>query len=103
MGRIIYWTLIRLAILIPALWISADWMDYKFWWSIAIIVFYLFIIHPVYIQYKKFVDTNKEVITDTICGQCKHFDESAVLCMLYDKHPTVDDIPCDGVDWEPVK
>jgi len=24
-----------------------------------------------------------------------------VLCIKYDKHASLDSLPCDGVDWEP--
>ncbi len=60
------------------------------------------IIHPAVIQYKMFIKKNKPVLTDTLCSSCKHFDESAVLCMKHDKHPTVDELPCEGIHWEPV-
>jgi len=43
---------------------------------------------------------NKEIIENTLCSSCKHFDESAVLCMKYDKHITKDEIPCGGIHWE---
>lgn len=101
MGRIIYWAIIRVAILIPTLWLLLDWMEYKFWWTLGIISIYGVIIHPAVVQYKLFLDENKEVLEDTICASCESFDESAVLCMKHDEHPTADYIPCDGIDWEP--
>lgn len=58
------------------------------------------IIHPAVIQYKLFMETNKEIINNTLCSSCKHFDKSAVLCMKHDKHPTVDSLPCEGMHWE---
>ena len=81
MGGIIYWTIIRIAILIPLLWIATDYIEF--------------------IQYKLFREENYEVITNTLCSSCKHFDETAVLCLKYDEHPTEDKIPCEGAAWEP--
>jgi len=101
MGGIIYWTLIRTAILIPLLLLLFGLIDYKFWWMIGIISIYVIIIHPVIIQYKAFEEKNKEILNNSLCSTCIHFDESAILCMKYDKHPTKDNIPCDGMDWEP--
>lgn len=101
MGRIIYWGLIRVAILIPVLWIFIEWIDYKFWWIIAVMAVYGVVIHPAIIQYRLFTEENQQILEDTICSQCKHFDTSAVLCTKYDEHPTEEYIPCDGVDWEP--
>ena len=102
MGKIIFWGLIRVAVLIPALWIAANWIDYRFWWIITGLSIYGVIFHPAIIQYRIFREENREVLEDTICSQCRHFDASAVLCMKYDEHPTEGFIPCDGVDWEPM-
>lgn len=101
MGRIIYWALIRIAVLIPLLWIFIDWIDYKFWWIIVVMSVYGVVIHPAIVQYRLFTEEHKEILEDTICSQCKHFDSSAILCTKYDEHPTENYIPCDGVDWEP--
>jgi hypothetical protein len=101
MGGIIYWTIIRIAILIPLLWIATDYIEYKYWWMVVTMSIYGFIMHPAFIQYKLFREKNEEVITNTLCSSCKHFDESAVLCLKFDEHPTEDEIPCEGSAWEP--
>ena len=101
MGQIVLWTLVRIAVLIPVLWLAAGYVDYQFWWTIFILAVYGVVIHPAVVQYKNFVTRNKEVLEDTICSTCKHFDKSAVLCTMYDEHPKEDYIPCGGVDWEP--
>ena len=62
---------------------------------------YGIIIHPTIIHYKLFEEKNKEIIESTLCSSCKHFDKTAVLCMKYDKHPSLEFLPCEGVDWEP--
>ena len=102
MGAIVYWTLIRIAILIPLLWIATDYIEYKYWWMIVSMSIYGFVIHPAVIQYKLFNEQNKEIITNTLCSSCKHFDKTAVLCLKYDEHPTEEIIPCEGSDWEPI-
>lgn len=102
MGKIIFWGLIRVAVLIPVLWIATDWIEYRFWWIIASMSVYGVVFHPAIIQLKIFREENRTVLEDTICSQCKHFDASAVLCLKYDEHPKENYIPCDGVDWEPI-
>lgn len=101
MGTIVYWTLIRTVIVIPLLWVFKDYFDEKYWFILSSLSIALFIIYPAYNSYKKFFDHNKNVISESLCSSCKHFDESAVLCMKYDKHPTENYIPCEGADWEP--
>ncbi len=100
MGGIVYWGLLRTAVVIVLLWFSYDYFDYNFFWIIFSLVVYLIIIHPIVSEYKNFIKKNKNVITNSLCSQCKHFNETAVLCMKYDEHPTDDFTPCDGIDWE---
>ena len=100
MGAIIYWTLIRTAILIPALIFLFEWIDYQLWWLIGVASIYGVIIHPALVQYRLFIEKNKDIINNTLCSSCKHFDKSAVLCMKHDKHPTLESLPCEGLHWE---
>ncbi|MBS4033646.1 MAG: hypothetical protein KGZ85_10460 [Ignavibacterium sp.] len=101
MGEIVYWTIIRTAVVLPLLWLTRDYIDEKYWWIFSLLCITLFIIYPAYFSYRKFVEKNQNVISETLCASCKHFDQSAVLCMKYDKHPTENYIPCEGTDWEP--
>ncbi len=101
MGEIVYWTIIRTAFLIFILWISKDVWGEKYFWLIVSLSFYLFVISPAISSYRKFTEKNKKVLESSLCSTCKHFDESAVLCMKYDKHPTENFIPCEGSAWEP--
>lgn len=101
MGEIVFWTIIRTAFLILLLWISKDVWGEKYFWLIVSLSFYLFVISPAISFYRRFVEKNKEVLESSLCSSCNHFDESAVLCMKYDKHPTENFIPCEGSAWEP--
>lgn len=101
MGEVVYWTIIRAAIVIPAVWILKDYVDYQLWWYIIIASIYGVIIHPLTIHYRLFEEKNKEVLESSLCSSCKSFDKSAVLCMKHDKHPSKDYLPCEGLDWEP--
>lgn len=101
MGEIVFWTIIRTALLIVILWVSKDVWSEKYFWLIVTLSFYLFVISPAITFYRKFMEKNKEVLESSLCSSCKHFDQSAVLCMKYDKHPTKTYIPCEGSAWEP--
>ncbi|MCF8262460.1 MAG: hypothetical protein K9J12_16920 [Melioribacteraceae bacterium] len=101
MGGIIYWGIIRTGLLILSLWILYDYIEYKIWFVIGITTIYGVIIHPAVIQYQMFRDKNRKIIEGTLCSTCKHFDETAILCLKYDEHPKEDYVPCDAVDWEP--
>ena len=101
MGGIVYWTLIRLALSIISVIYLSDFYYGKFWWPMVLLALYLIVVHPAYSQYKEFVKNNTAVIEDTLCSNCKHFNETAVLCMKHDKHPSQDYLPCEGMHWEP--
>jgi hypothetical protein len=91
----------RITLVIPSLWIAKSYMNYQLWFSISLLAIYGVIIHPTAIHYRLFVEKNREIIESTMCSSCKHFDESAVLCLKHDEHPSREYLPCDGVDWIP--
>jgi hypothetical protein len=101
MGEIVFWTILRIVLVIPILWIAKSYIEFEMWWLISFLAIYGVIIHPAIIHYRLFEERNKDIIESTLCSTCKHFDRSAVLCMKYDKHPTVEYLPCEGFDWEP--
>ena len=101
MGEIVYYTLIRTLITIAFLWFIRSYLDFQLWIIISLLGVYLVIIHPAISSYKKFMERSRDVVDSTLCASCKHFDESAVLCLKYDQHPTEDYIPCEGSAWEP--
>jgi len=100
MGGIVYWGLLRTAVVIVLLWLSYDYINSQYFWIIFAIAIYVVLIHPIVSQYKEFVMKNRNVINNSLCSKCQHFNETAVLCMKYDEHPTDDFTPCDGLDWE---
>jgi len=101
MGEIIFWTIMRIAIVIPLLWILEAYVSQQLWLLISIATIYIAILHPAIIHYKLFKSKNKEILESTLCSTCTHFDETAVLCMLYAKHPSKIFTPCEGAEWEP--
>jgi hypothetical protein len=101
MGEVVFWTIIRAAITIIGLWVIKSEVDLQLWWMISVAAIYVLIIHPAMVSYRWFEQRNKKVIESTLCSSCKNFDRSAVLCIKYDKHPTENYVPCDGIEWEP--
>lgn len=101
MGDIVFWTIIRIALFVPAIWVLKFYIDEQLWILILIGAAYLIVIHPAISAYRKFESKTKNIAESIICSSCKHFDESAFLCTKHDKHPTEEYIPCDGIHWEP--
>ena len=101
MGEIVFWTIVRIVLVIPIIWVLSSYLDFQFWWIVSMLSIYGVIVHPAIIHYRLFEEKNKEIIESTLCSSCHHFDKSAVLCMKHDKHPTKESLPCEGMDWEP--
>ena len=101
MGEIVFWTLIRLAVSIPLVWILKDYLVYSIWWLVVPFVLYGVVLHPAILSYRKFEEKNKNLVDGSLCSSCRHFDKSAILCIKHDDHPSENYIPCDGLDWEP--
>jgi len=101
LGNIIYWGIIRTFVVILALWLLQDYIEYKYWWVVLSMGAYGVILHPALIQYRLFQEKNKKIIETTLCSTCKYFDKTAILCLKHDEHPTQEYLPCDGIDWTP--
>lgn len=102
MGGIIFWAIVRMVIVIPAVWILEGFFDFQQWWIVAFCSIYAIVIHPLLVQLKNFEEQHKDILESTLCSSCRNFDKTAVLCIKYDQHPTRESLPCEGVDWEPV-
>ncbi len=101
MGEIIFWAIIRTAVIIPLLWVSRPYLEYGTWWFASIALLYAGIIHPATVHYRLYLEKNKTVLEESLCTSCRWFDESAVLCLKHDVHPSASYLPCGGLDWEP--
>lgn len=101
MGDIVFWGIIRIAIIIPVIWISLSYLEYSLWFSISLMLIYGVVLHPAMVQYRLFKENNQEIIESTLCTSCKYFDKTAVLCLKLDEHPTREYLPCEGLGWEP--
>jgi len=101
MGYIIYKTLAKTLFLIIFLWYIKSLIDFNFWLILVFAGIFFFLVYPFTEKFRQFTEDNKEIIEDSICSQCKSFDETAVICTKYDEHPAKDFVPCGGSDFEP--
>ena len=102
MGKIVVEALLRLLIIIVVVFFIRTAMpDDKFWLILTLFAVSAGVILPIWNSYKKFIAENKEVLENSLCSRCRHFDRSAVLCTKYEEHPRTDYLPCGGKDFEP--
>ena len=101
MGKIVIETLIRLAIVVIAVFFIRTAMpDDKFWLILTLFAVTGGVILPAYYSSKSFYQENREVIENSVCSKCRHFDRSAVLCKKYEEHPKKGYVPCGGKEVE---
>lgn len=100
MGQIIFWSLVRFIIVLTISYYLYDKFILPVWTLISLFLIFGIVFFPAYVQYQNFIEENKEICENTLCASCRHFDKSAVNCMLYDEKPTLNYLPCDGKKWE---
>ncbi|MEI7811596.1 MAG: hypothetical protein WCJ01_04120 [Ignavibacteria bacterium] len=101
MGGIIFWAIVRMFFTIPIVWYLQGIIGFRYWWILGFGSIYGIVIHPAIKQLNLFELNNKEIVESTLCSSCENFDKTAVLCIKYDQHPTLEVLPCDGADWTP--
>ncbi len=100
-GSIVWGLLIRSAILIVLSFLLIDFFDRREYWWFSLFFIWFFAAYPAYRQYTFYNQKIEEFKESTLCGSCKHFDQTGRLCRLYDEHVSKDYIPCEGDSWEP--
>ena len=99
-GSIVLGAMLRLALIMLITWLIIDeWMFQQYWIFIAIAIM-LFVIYPSFRQYSIFNDRIENLAESTMCGSCRHFDNTGQMCTLYDEHISNNSLPCEGQDWE---
>jgi hypothetical protein len=100
-GSIIWGIMFRTALVV---FISFPFVRYTanpdLWWLVAIALWF-FAAYPGWTQYQIMQKRQEKFAEGTLCGSCKNFNDQSRLCVLYDEHPTLEYIPCEGESWEP--
>ncbi len=102
MGAIIYWAILRFAIVLVSTWLLYSYVpNYGEWWMLFFIATGVVVIYPAQIAYRQHLRTMKRAHRNALCATCRHFIESEVLCSVTDEHVTQYYTPCEGQAWEP--
>ena len=102
LGSIIWGALLRVALVMFAVWYMREWIEsYADWWIVATIAIYGLAIYPAQVQYDYFRQSNRRLIESTLCSTCRHFRPENLHCSLLDEHISEQYLPCYGEEWEP--
>lgn len=100
-GSIVWGVILRSSIVIIATLFLAQYYDHNQYWWYAFFVIWFFVGFPAYRQYEKFNERIKILEEETLCGKCRHFNEGAQTCQIFDVHVSKNHVPCEGMSWEP--
>ncbi len=99
-GSIILWVLLKLAVLIPAMWFLMERYKWHQYWFAALGILWLVVVYPAFMQYQQFKAQTHVLEQNALCAKCRHFDETGHFCKLLDEHVSVQYTPCGGERWE---
>jgi len=100
-GSIVWGVILRSSIvIIITLFLVNRYDFYEYWWY-SFFAIWFFVGFPAYRQFSKFNERMKVLSEETLCGKCKHFNQGAQTCQIYDVHVSKNHIPCEGMEWEP--
>src|SRR4051812_49273657 len=103
MGAIIYWGLVRFAILMVAMWLLYSYVpNYSEWWTLFFIAVGVIVIYPAQIAFRKHQEATSRANQNPLCATCRNFVPREALCGALDEHVKKHYTPCEGQAWEPI-
>ena len=103
MGEIIYWGLIRFAVILVGAWVLYSYVpNYSDWWTMFFVAVSVVVIYPAQLAWRKHTESIRNANRNGLCATCTHFRASEALCAKLDEHVQIDYTPCGGEAWEPV-
>lgn len=101
-GTIIYGTILRVSAIIILTWFLNDYYGRtETIWTISMLMLWGLGVYPAFRSYQKFLKRVTIIKSDTLCGSCKHFNDTNQLCSILDEHVSETYVPCEGLSWEP--
>lgn len=102
-GAIIYWALVRFAIVMLAAWVLFAYIpNYSDWWTMFFVSVTLIVVYPAQLAYRKHLAAVRRAEQNGLCATCRHYAREEMLCTRLDEHVRKDYTPCDGEGWEPL-
>ncbi|MFI5201511.1 MAG: hypothetical protein ACHQNE_03910 [Candidatus Kapaibacterium sp.] len=104
MGAIIYWGLVRFALVVLAAWALYGFIpNYGDWWTLFFVAVGVVVVYPAQLAWRKQEEVIRRANQNGLCATCKHFARREALCTRLDEHVRKDYTPCGGKGWEPLE
>ena len=102
MGAIVFWGILRFALVIIASWLLYAYVpEHNDWWMMFFIAVVVVVLYPSSLAWKKHAATIAPDNQNPLCASCKHLAVREALCKITDEHVTKEYTPCEGLRWEP--
>jgi hypothetical protein len=103
-GAIIYWGLVRFALVLVLAWLLYSFVpNYGDWWMLFFIAVAVIVIYPAQLAWRKHISTIGQANQNALCATCRHLISREALCSVTDEHVRSDYTPCNGEAWEPTQ
>jgi hypothetical protein len=101
-GEIIYWGLVRFALVLIAAWLLySDVPNYGEWWMFFFVAVTIVVIYPAQLAFRKHTQRIQRASENALCATCRYLAPDEALCTKLDEHVRSDYTPCDGEGWDP--
>ena len=101
MGEIIYWGLLRFALVLVGAWLLYSLVpEYNDWWMMFFIAVATIVIYPAQLAWRKHASSIRRANQNPLCATCRHLATREALCKVTDEHVRQDYTPCEGQAWE---
>lgn len=99
-GSIVFLGLMKVGAIMLVSWFLVERFSlYSYSW-IVLLALWVLAIYPAFLDFQKFKLASKIIEENSLCAKCKFFDETGLLCTIFDEHVSATHTPCGGVEWE---
>ncbi len=101
-GSIVLYALMVSTALILIYWYVAATRGGGDMTNLVFIMIWLFVLYPIIPMHKRYKQQHRKIETNSLCAKCRNYEETSLLCRLYDEHVAANYTPCEGIDWQPL-
>jgi len=102
-GSIIYWGLIRFALVLVGAWILYAYVpQYSDWWTLFFVSISVVVIYPAQLAWRKHLAEVRQAARNGLCATCRYYLADETLCSKLDEHVQAEYTPCGGEGWDPL-
>ncbi len=100
-GSIVLYCIVATAATLLVYWYIFEFQDASESWHLAFFAAWIVAMYPTLRMYETYKKQSKKIEENALCSTCRNYEETGLLCRLYDEHVSANYTPCEGNDWQP--